>query len=348
MLGGMVTALLAAGIVLAATAGVGNYLHWTIAFAAQRRLPGLGAMVGVYADPALVWMLACVAGGLAVLLWAGRRWRWAAVAGVVAMAAPFAWTLASLWLYDDADERGDALLGVWPLLLVLAAALTIWNLRRGLSLRALLPVVVLATVHGTLMSQQLWGSTYAIWPLLVVLVAEMIGFLGSVRRAVALAMTVVVAGTLAVCGGFYMASEERLSYVSLPDGPAVHATERRLAGMATPGPYLPEFEELLKFAGAEIPASDGVILLPGEDPFYFATGRKAQFPVLLFDPATDPFSPAELAAEAGRRGIKWVVVKRDLQIKENPMPEREAGERMLLGDFSLYARLRGYEVYRRR
>jgi hypothetical protein len=75
----------------------------------------------------------------------------------------------------------------------------------------------------------------------------------------------------------------------------VHSTLPALKGMAVTGPYLPEFEELLRFAANEIPFSDGLILIPGEDPFYFATGRTPQFPVLLFDNATDPlYSPAQL------------------------------------------------------
>ncbi len=77
---------------------------------------------------------------------------------------------------DDIDERGDTLLELWPLLLVLAGAMALVNLvrsRHNLDLRALLPFVLLIAVNGTMMSQQLWGSTYAIWPLLILLLAEM-------------------------------------------------------------------------------------------------------------------------------------------------------------------------------
>jgi len=88
--------------------------------------------------------------------------------------------------------------------------------------------------------------------------------------------------------------------------------------MTVSGPFLPDFEELLRFAANEIPVSDGLILIPGEDPFYFATGRVPQFPVLLFDNATDPYSPAQLVEEARRRNIHWLIVKRDLQLKEDP------------------------------
>jgi hypothetical protein len=218
---------------------------------------------------------------------------------------------------------------------------------------------VLVDINGTLLSQQLWGSTYAVWPLLILLIAEMIAFLATARphsaapgksdesRVFAPALAAVIAATLLVCGGLYTASEERLSYVQLPEEPVRHATLPELNGMAAPGNFVPGFEELLRFAAANIPASDGLILLPGEDPFYFATGRVPQFPVLLFDPATDPYSPAQLAEQARTRTIRWLIVKRDLQIKEDPTPQREATMQALLRDFKPYRHLQSYDVYRR-
>ena len=70
--------------------------------------------------------------------------------------------------------------------------------------------------------------------------------------------------------------------------------------MSVAGPALANFDELLRYVSANIPINDGIILLPGEDPFYFVTGRAPQFPVLLFDPATDPYS----SAPASRRKLK--------------------------------------------
>ena len=361
VLAGALTSLAAAGLLIHLTAGVGNYIHWTIQFAAQRRLPGFKNMVGVYAQPSLLWMLPCVAAALLLMhiRFGTTRWfsRWPRLLAFVLLAAPFLWTLLTLFLYDDADERGDSLLALWPLLLVVSAALTLFILSRNLSLRTLLPAVVLVAINGTLLSQQLWGSTYAIWPLLFLLVAEMIAFLATVGPPgvapeiaawrLAPALAIVIAATLLVCGGLYTASEDRLSFIDLPDGPVVHSTLPPLKGMATPGPYLPDFEELLRFAAANIPASDGLILLPGEDPFYFATGRVPRFPVLLFDPATDPYSPAQLVELVRARNIRWLIVKRELQIKEDVTPQREATMKALLEDFRPYARLKGYDVYRR-
>jgi hypothetical protein len=160
------------------------------------------------------------------------------------------------------------------------------------------------------------------------------------------ALAAVISITFIICGGLYMVSEERLVYAHL-DGAIIRSAVPALKGMAVPGPYLPEFEELLNFADKEIPLSDGIIILPGEDPFYFATGRVPQFPVLLFDNATDPYSPAQLVAEAERRKIRWLIVKRNLQIKEDVTPQREATLNTLRQVFLPYRKLGSYDIYRR-
>jgi hypothetical protein len=363
ILAGACAALFAAALALHWTVGIGNYLHWTIEFAGQRRLPGLGNMFAVFRDPTLLWTLPCVLVSLVLLRFATEKFRWARTVAFLLLAAPFVFTLSSLLIYDDADERGDSLLALWPLLLLLAGALTIVNLfrtRRQPSLRAFSPLIILAAIGGTFMSQQLWGSTYAIWPLLALLVAELLAALdGFVAQAAARdtalrsakwfvpAFAALISVTLVVCGGFYTVSEERLSYVNFPDGPVQHSAFPQLAGMATPGPYLPQFDELLRYAQANIPQDDGLILIPGEDPFYFVTGRVPRFPVLLFDPTTDPYSPAETAALARSQNIRWLIVKRDLQIKTDPTPDRAETMTLLMKEFTLAAHLRGYDVYRR-
>ncbi|MEI9969011.1 MAG: hypothetical protein WDM87_10420, partial [Terracidiphilus sp.] len=367
ILAGACAALFAAALALHWTVGIRNYLHWTIEFAGERRLPGLGNMLAVFRDPSLLWTLPCVVAGLALLRFATKKFHWARVVAFLLLAAPFILTLASLLIYDDADERGDTLLALWPLLLLLAGALAIVNLfrlRRESSLRAFFPLIILAAISGTFMSQQLWGSTYAIWPLLGLLVAELLAALDRVEGGFAAhdaardtaprptkwfvpALAALISVTLLVCGGFYTASEERLSYLNFPDGPVQHSAFPQLAGMAAPGQYLPQFDELLRYAEANIPKGDGLILIPGEDPFYFVTGRVPRFPVLLFDPTTDPYPPTEAAALARTQNIRWLIVKRDLQMKVDPTPDRTALMTLLMKEFTLAAHLHGYDVYRR-
>jgi hypothetical protein len=382
LLVGALTTLTFATLLLHFTVGVHNYLHWTIQFAAERRLPGLQPMLDLYAEPSLLWWLPCIAVAFLFLRvktmnWVahpfhpersrkngvlngemggirGRYFRSASV--LLLLAAPFLWTLLSFVFSADPEDRAASLLALWPLLLILSAVLSLWNFCRRPSLRTGIPILILAAMQGTFLSQQLWGSTYAIWPLLMLLMAEMIVFLDSIETTPATAnrlflapsLAAIIAATLLVCGGLYTVSEERLNYAQLPDSPALHSTIPALQGMAVSGPFLPEFEELLRFSSQEISSFDGLILIPGEDPFYFATGRTPQFPVLLFDNATDPLStPALLVAEAERRPIRWLIVKRNLQIKEDVTPRREATLQALQQIFLPYRKLAAYDIYRR-
>jgi hypothetical protein len=374
VLAGICAALAVAVLALDWSAGIGNYVQWTVRYAAQRRLPEFGLMADIYHDPTLLWTLPCVVGGL-LLVGFGKRVsthftdknqdvakaghpvsgkpRWTQIAAFALMAAPFVFALVSLLIYDDADERGDRLLALWPLVVLLGAAVAaqkLARLPREPSLRLFLPLILLATIHGTWMSQQLWGSTYAIWALLVLLIAELIALLerfasGLPARWFAPGMAAVVSITLVVCGGFYTSSEERLSYAHLPDEPPAHSAFPELAGLAIPGPYLPEIDELLRYAKINIPFDDGMVLIPGEEPFYFATGRAQRFPVCFFDPTIDPYTPGEIASLIRTHNIRWLIVKTDLQTIGDPTPDRAAIMQAVMGEFTLATHLRGYDVY---
>jgi hypothetical protein len=211
-----------------------------------------------------------------------------------------------------------------------------------------MPFFVLAAIHGAFLSQQLWGSTYALWPLLMVLVAQTLAVLPTRARPVVIATTAMLGAVFIICGGLYAVSLERLSYIQIPDAPMEHSTVPALRGMADRGPYLANLDELVDFTEREIPRGDALLVLPGEDPFYYATGRVPQFPVTLFDPTTDPYSAPELLEEARRRDVRWVIVKQVQQINRDPMPERAQSLQLVARDYELYRRLGGYDVYRKR
>jgi hypothetical protein len=358
LLAGVCAALLAGALALESTPGLANYLHWTIAYAGQRRLPGFDLMLGVYWYPALAWMLPCAVAGLLVLSSKIGKKFWAEIAAFLLLAAPFLSALLTLVLdYDDADSRGDSFLMIWPVMLVLATAMALASLLRCWrrpSLRALLPLILLAAINGTMMSQQLWGSTYGIWPLLILLLAEMLAVLHEIAtrsgasRQFAPAFAVFVSAALLICGARYTFSEERLSYAKLPDGPVMHSTFAALAGMSTPGPYLPELDEMLRYVNANIPDDDSIMEMPGEDPLFFATGRAQPFPTTIWDHTCLPWSPAQIADLARSLHIRWLIVKTDLQLTEDSTPDRPETMRLLMQEFTLAAHLRGYDVYRAR
>jgi hypothetical protein len=69
--------------------------------------------------------------------------------------------------------------------------------------------------------------------------------------------------------------------------------------------------------------------------------------VLLFDNTTDPYSPVQIAALARANNIRWLIVKRSLQLNADPLPQRDATLQLLAQQFTLYRRLDNYDVYRR-
>ena len=341
------SSLAAALLAIHATAGLHNYLYWTIDFAAQRRLPGLRLILDTYRQTSLLWTIPAAIIAIALLRSDKLSTkRWTHPIALLLLAAPFLWTIAALALTNDPDDRADQLLSLWPHLLLLAATLAIANLRRlraAPALNTLLPIILLATIEGAFLSQQLWGSTYALWPLLLLLIASLLMQVPTIARSLA----AIVAATLLLCGGLYAVSHERLSYAHL-DGPEAHATLPGLQGLTTPGPWIPDFEQLIRFTNTEIPANDGILLLPGEVPFYFATGRTPQFPVLLFDPATNPYTPQQVLDLARARNIRWLIVTRNLQIAVIAEPDLPEVIRTLQQDFVPYRTLANYDIYCRK
>src|SRR5439155_5472905 len=128
--------------------------------------------------------------------------------------------------------------------------------------------ILVATAHGVFLSQQLWGSTYAIWPLLMVLTALILRQLYDSERersgTVVTALAVVVSLSLLIAGGFYVYCNERLDYVNFEDGEMTHSTLPQLEGFSMRGPWIPDFEEMIAYADKRIPREDGILLLPGE------------------------------------------------------------------------------------
>jgi len=350
MLAGVAVGLGCYGLLVQFTAGFGNFWHWTVTFAGERRLPGFGPLLANYKQAQLLWMMPALLVGRVLL--ANHRGAWIRRVGALLLLAPFVGVLVEFFAVESLgggfDDQADALLLLWPLLLLAAGAQALLRLRKGVTRRALMPFLLLAAIHGTLLSQQLWGSTYAIWPLLLILLAGLLEALPAAADWVAPALGGSVGVILLVCGGVYAAGHDRLSYLNEIDGSVAHASLPALRGMSAPGPYLADFEELVGFAEREIPYGDGILLLPGEEPFFFATGRAPQFPVQIFDRTTDPYSAEELMAEARRRGISWVIVKTRLQSNEDPLPERERTMGLVAGEFQVERELSGYTVYRRK
>jgi len=163
-----------------------------------------------------------------------------------------------------------------------------------------------------------------------------------------LTITIATAFSLTIAGAFYVHSHERLSYANLDDGDLKRSTLPQLKELSTRGDWIPNFEELVRYSDANIPADAGILLLPGEDPFYYAIGRKPQFPVLLFDHTVNPYSPEQIRQICRDRNITWLIVKQDLQNEDDAVDqEKDKITAALEDDFEQVESLTNYDIYRR-
>jgi hypothetical protein len=366
LLAGAASGLATALAVIQSTVGLANYFHWTVQFAASRRLPGFTTMLGVYGDPALFW-LACVFGlGLALLLVRHTVHRvtlgWT---GVALLSLPFLAAVAALLFQDNASDRVEALLRLWPVLLAASLILGLWQCTHTATVARLIPLILLGTIHGALLSQQLWGSTYALWPMLIILIATVLVALTPREKAKdakggdgesgdsepSVLPLIVFAGIVSLAlfttGAYYALSHERLDYVDLSGETFTHSSLPALRGVAMRGDWLPSFEELVAYSNRNIPREDAILMVPGEDLFYFTTGRTPQFPVIMMDNTVNPYSAAELVDFVRQRNVRWVVVKRTLQLQEEPLAFRPQLLELLSNGFSPTASLGNYDIYRK-
>jgi hypothetical protein len=309
LLAGIAAGCAAALTLVATVFGLDNYVQWTIRFAAARRLPPLRDVLSIYVDETLLWWLACI--GLAALL---MRWNRAAAACVACI--PFVWSIARIFLTDDPLEREINLLRVWPLVLVAAAIAGLFALAR----RDLVPLLLIAAIHGAFLSQSTWGSTYGIWPLLVILAAYVVR---GHRTLIAAAFCAAL-----LFGGIpYVVRSERLTYAKLDM------------------PWRGDFAQLVAWTDAHIPRNDAILSLPGEDLFYFTTGRRPRFPVLMFDRTVNPYDAATLDRLARERGVRWVIVKHRLQLNGTPMENLAETLALIAKRGRVVAELRNYTVW---
>jgi hypothetical protein len=351
--GGIAAGLLIATGIIHFTVGLEIYKQWTWDFATARRSPSAVDMLSVYADQMLILWVGLVLSGAYLLRRNVDETSWRTILGVLLVAVPFVWPVVYLMLDADASERAERLVGLWPLGFIASFALAYLFSRRLRGIALALPFILIATSHGVFLSQQLWGSTYGIWPLLMILIALILILLfdrdnkSSAAGVVTLASVISVA--MIVAGSFYIYSNERLDYVSFDDGEMAHSTLPQLQGLSMRGSYIPDFEELVVYTDREVPREDGLLFLPGEDLFYYTTGRHPHFPVLLFDVTNNPYNADEIREKVLSTDIDWIILKNDLQIEaDQTINDKDRIFDVLKPYFRHIESLNNYEIYKRR
>ena len=341
---GIIFATLAALARIHFASGLHNYFYWTIQYATTRRLPNSATIASIYAVAYEQWTLPALLAATIILY--RTRNRIARIIGIALATAPFLYTVLYLFLESDPETRAEPLLALWPPLLILALCCAVINLRQRLTLYTAIPFILLATINGAFLSQQLWGSTYAIWPLLVILIAQILVTAAPTLREASLPITAIASLALIISGASYALGHSRLIYIHL-DGPVTHSHTPATRTLSTSGTNLADFDELIAFTNTHIPKEDALIVLPGEDPFFYATARRPQFPIVLFERTTNPYEPAELVALLQQHNVRWIIAKRHLQLTEETQLGREEFFALIAHTFTPYATLANYTIYRR-
>lgn len=202
----------------------------------------------------------------------------------------------------------------------------LWLQPKVQNFEKLLALLLLGVVNASFLAEDVWGSTFGIYPLLAILLT-LIYFLLTEQGETAdsqspsrfkdhrllirnlfilqgIAMTVILV--------YMIQTNYRLDYVDLR-GPIQSSSTPSLKGLRTPGPWIKEMDQFLEFARKEIPIDERVLLIPEEDPFYFALQREPSFPLVEFNRLFSPFNANQLSEMIKKSNIKWLVFKNHLQ-----------------------------------
>lgn len=316
ILGASIATFIVALLLLGITVGLPAYYQWTVSYAAARRLAGAGTFLSFYGHPRTIVAIAFAVVGFAVATRA--RTQFMVLAGLALVLLPWVDAARTMARWGLAS-RAFALWGVAGVGAALAVSAAWragdWRFERTL------PLIAIGIAHGAFASQGVADSAYGVWPMLLIALAAPVGMLlraipTDLRRTAAL-LTSGAFAMLTVLGYLHVARNERLGFADL-SGAVAHATHPRIRGFATPGPYFPDFDRLLARVAALIPQEARVLTVPGEDPFFFASGRTPTFPIVLFDDTAAPHDAPTVARMLDEYGIEWIVVKRRLQLRNSP------------------------------
>jgi hypothetical protein len=218
----------------------------------------------------------------------------------------------------------------------------------GTLLIRLFPVVCIMSANATYLTHHIVGSSYGLWPVFIIVAGISISVLHEWLPQIH--MTPIVG--LCCCFLFYglfmnYQSRQFFDYVSLT-GPVYQSQSPRLYGAGTPGIWMSEFDQLVTYVATNIPANDRVASVPGEDPFYAATGRNNPLPILMLKVNIYPFEGMDIPKYFAEKDIRWIIAKRETQLNQvfgyiditNPRYEvqRYYTEYATVGIFTLYKR----------
>jgi hypothetical protein len=361
---GTLTAMIGTCFMVYFTSGFSDAFFWMFAYPSQNRIPNINQFISPYIEKSTV---------IGVTLWAeayllaryslGKK-NFTTLLVVLLFITPFLLVPALEYAWFNKSFFTQAL-EIWPITLLItgfAGLLGIFNHPKEQTFEKLLALLLVAVSNASFLAQGLFGSTYGIEPFLSILLCLLFLFIKQkfvkidsspalkrednpgllILRRIFFLQGIILATIMA----FYVESNLRLHFYLNLNGPLQKATTPQLAGLNTPGPWIPELEQLLDYARKEIPSEDPVLLLQLEDPFYFALQRHDLFPIKISDVTDVPYSCEELENMMEKYHVKWIVEKIRLQLSAGT-PRFAYRGCIPITNFIPYKRLNDYFIYKR-
>jgi hypothetical protein len=345
-LGGFLASALVIAVCLHLSSGLPNMYRWTVIYAAARRGPGIMTFVSPYLRLDTWLVVAVTLAGYVLYVFApGRRSR---LAALMLALAPWAYVARDI-VWWSLSHRAHCLWGLGTLVAGPVALLE-W-FRDRWSFERAVPLIALGVAHAAFASHGLGGSAFSVWPLLLIGMAPLarrILLAGPEHSRHGVAYIAIMSIGLTCVGFLHVARNEQLQYVDL-SGVAQVSSLRTIRGLVAPGAHLSDFERLIARTDQLIPSGAGVLALPGEDPFYVASGRRPRLPIVLFDNTAMPGDANDLSAMLDRHAIDWVIVKDRQQLRSQVWDHADT----FLTDhlpkrYELVETLPRYRIFRRR
>lgn len=350
---GSAAAVLLALSLISASSGLGNYIFSTFTIPRRLRLPKPGDFIESHLNFVILrytalWLLLAV-----MLRFVKTRNSWFEITAVLLLLLPFHLIplLRAVFL-----ERSyyNQFYTIWPATVIVSSAAVVYGLLKLKSLPKFfifLNIIIIGVIAAAFLSQGYRGSTYALWPLMSVLLALLYFILSNsspgVRKDLGLIRKLFIVNSSAIALSMLFFVWFKVQLNSTFDSRGELHSSVWLKGLTLPGDYVPNMDSLLAFARNEIPFGDPLIVIPHEDPFYFASGRKPLFPYYMDSWTLWIYSTEDLIGKMKIHDVRWMILKTETQGQGAPPPNLPNPINDLKKEFQLYKSLSGYEIYRK-
>lgn len=207
-------------------------------------------------------------------------------------------------------------------------------------------IVISLTSLSSFLSQGVLGSSYGIWPLLMIMIAGLISlFKENIDIFVLPAVCFSLLLTVLLISYNYRLDRMAayINYFGDMNG------SKYIDYVKTRGNWLPDIDEMVDFVNNNIPKEDKVIDLPGEDPFYLLTGRKPLLKYFSLNSTAYIYPIEKIYDDIELNNIQWIIVKNKFQISNsggfidisNPLNK-------IKKNYYLYKNLKAYNVYKKK